>query len=406
MVGGLLLGYLLGLITRLPLRLPVTVAAAVMGLLLGSVSRPVAVLVFSLIGLLLGAFLGPIFSRFNQMYSGGERWYQRALAWALAHRALMMGVLVGGIALTGVAFTSIPSGFVPIEDQGYAIGFVQAPDGGSEQNTRQINARVAEIIRSEPEISTAVIISGFSLDGSAPNRGLFFVGAKNWDDRPNPDQFMDQIVERLNRKLSVIDGGRIFVVESPAIPGYGISGGFEFQLLDQSGGALSLPEFSSTANQLIGKALQTDLFSRVFTQFTPESPQLKVSVNRDQLAALDVDYGQAMQAFSFYFGGAYINDTFQEGRIRRVFVQSDAQFRATPQQLKSLFVNTRSGEPVPLAEVFTVGPTTGPAVIPHFNLFRSIKIDGSAAPGRSSGEAIKGMADTFAEQGTNGLGFD
>ncbi|MCT0219255.1 efflux RND transporter permease subunit [Synechococcus sp. CS-1329] len=405
-VGGLLLGYLLGLITRLPLRLPVTVAAAVMGLLLGSVSRPVAVLVFSLIGLLLGAFLGPIFSRFNQMYSGGERWYQRALAWALAHRALMMGVLVGGIALTGVAFTSIPSGFVPIEDQGYAIGFVQAPDGGSEQNTRQINARVAEIIRSEPEISTAVIISGFSLDGSAPNRGLFFVGAKNWDDRPNPDQFMDQIVERLNRKLSVIDGARIFVVEPPAIPGYGTSGGFEFQLLDQSGGALSLPEFSSTANQLIGKALQTDLFSRVFTQFTPESPQLKVSVNRDQLAALDVDYGQAMQAFSFYFGGAYINDTFQEGRIRRVFVQSDAQFRATPQQLKSLFVNTRSGEPVPLAEVFTVGPTTGPAVIPHFNLFRSIKIDGSAAPGRSSGEAIKGMADTFAEQGTNGLGFD
>jgi HAE1 family hydrophobic/amphiphilic exporter-1 len=312
----------------------------VLGLLLGGVSNPVSVVLFSLIGLLVGAFLGPIFSGFNRFYSAGEAWYQRALAWVLAHRPLMMGVLVGGIALTGVAFTSIPSGFVPVEDQGYAIGFVQAPDGGSEQNTRRINSRVAEIIRSEPEITTAVIISGFSLDGNAPNRGLFFVGAKNWDDRPNPDQFMDQIVERLNRKLSVIDGARIFVVEPPAIPGYGTSGGFEFQMLDQSGGALSLPEFFSNANQLIANALPTGLFSRVFTQFTPESPQLKVSVNREQLAALDVDYGQAMQAFSFYFGGAYINDTFQEGRIRRVFVQSDSQFRATPQQLKSLFVNS------------------------------------------------------------------
>ena len=105
---------------------------------------------------------------------------------------------------------------------------------------------------------------------------------------------------------------------------------------------------------------QTDIFSRVFTQFTPESPQLKIDVNRDRLAALDVDYGQAMQTFSFYFGGAYINDTFQEGKVRRVYVQADAPFRATPQQLRSLFVSNRTGEPIPLAEVFTVSPCHRP----------------------------------------------
>ncbi|MCP9823915.1 efflux RND transporter permease subunit [Synechococcus sp. EJ6-Ellesmere] len=406
LVAGLLLGYLLGLITRLPLRLPVTAAAAVLGLVLGGVARPLAVVIFALIGLALGFFLEPIFTRFNRFYASGERGYRKGLGWVLSHRILIMGVLVGGIALTGVAFTSIPSGFVPIEDQGYAIGFVQAPDGVSEQNTRAINTQVAEILRSEKDISNALLISGFSLDGNAPNRGLFFFGTRNWADRPDADQYMAAIVERLNRKMAAIDGARIFVVEPPAIPGYGTSGGFEFQLLDQSGGALSLPDFFTSANQLIAKAMPTGIFERVFTQFTPESPQLKVSVNRDQLAALDVDYGQAMQTFSFYFGGAYINDTFQEGKIRRVYVQADAPFRATPEQLKALFVSNRLGEPVPLAEVFTVEPATGPAVIPHFNLFRSIKVEGSPAPGRSSGEAIKGMQDTFSQLGINGLNFD
>ncbi|MBC1261849.1 RND transporter [Synechococcus sp. BSF8S] len=405
-VVGLLLGYLLGLITQLPLRLPFTIGAAIIGLVLGGVTQPFSVLIFALIGLALGFFLEPIFTRFNKLYAAGEGGYKKGLGWVLSHRVLIMGFLVGGIALTGVAFTSIPSGFVPIEDQGYAIGFVQAPDGASEQNTRVINKQVAEILRTEKDISTAVIISGFSLDGNAPNKGLFFFGTRNWSDRPDSDQFVDAIVERLNRKMAAIDGGRIFVVEPPAIPGYGTSGGFEFQMLDQSSGALSLPEFFANANQLIAKAMPTGIFSRVFTQFTPESPQLKVSVNRDQLAALNVDYGQAMQAFTFYFGGAYINDTFQEGKIRRVYVQSDAPFRATPQQLKSLFVNNRIGEPVPLAEVFTVEPATGPSVIPHFNLYRSIKVEGSPAPGRSSGQAIKGMTDAFDQLGTNGLSFD
>ncbi len=403
---GLLVGYLMGLITRLPLRLPVTILAAVLALVMGGVAQPLLVAGFASIGLLLGFFVLTIFARFNRLYEAAAGGYKRGLSWVLGHRTLIMAVLLGGIVLTGVAFTSIPSGFVPIEDQGYAIGFVQAPDGGSEQNTRKINAQVAEILRTEKAIDTAVIMSGFSLDGNAPNKGLFFFGAKNWDDRPDSDQFMDAIVERLNRKLAVIDGARIFVVEPPAIPGYGTSGGFEFQLLNQSGGALGLPEFFASANQLIVKATQTGIFSRVFTQFTPESPQLKVSVNRDRLAALNVDYGQAMQTFSFYFGGAYINDTFQEGKIRRVYVQAYAPFRATPQQLQSLFVNNRSGEPIPLAEVFTVEPVTGPAVIPHFNLYRSIKIEGSPAPGRSSGESIKGMQDTFSQLGINGLGFD
>jgi HAE1 family hydrophobic/amphiphilic exporter-1 len=222
---------------------------------------------------------------------------------------------------------------------------------------------------------------------------------------------VNAIVERLNRKLSVIDGARVFVVEPPAIPGYGASGGFEFQLLDQSGGALNLPEFAGVAGQLIGKANQArpdgrPLFSRVFTQFSAESPQLAVTVDRDRLATLGLDYGQAMRVFSFYFGGVYVNDTFQEGRVRRVFVQADGPFRATPQRLQAIFVTNTKGEPVPLAEVITVEPVTGPSIIPRFNLFRAIRVEGSAAPGRSSGQAIKGILGLFKGLDVPGIGYD
>lgn len=388
------------------------VIGAIYGLLVsGGFANPIPIALFGLLGLALGWFTPPIFRGFNRFYAGFERRYDGALGWGLSHRKLVMSVLVGGVVLTGVAFNAIPSGFVPVEDQGYAIGFVQAPDGTSVQKTSRVNAQVAEILRTEKDITSAAIFSGASLDGNAPNRGLFFFGTKNWDDRGDADQSVNAIVERLNRKLSVIDGARVFVVEPPSIPGYGASGGFEFQLLDQSGGALNLPQFAGVAGQLIGKANQAQpdgrpLFSRVFTQFSAESPQLAVTVDRDRLATLGLDYGQAMRTFSFYFGGVYVNDTFQEGRVRRVFVQADAPFRATPERLQAIFVTNAKGESVPLAEVITVEPITGPSIIPRFNLFRAIRVEGSAAPGRSSGQAIKGILGLFKGLDVPGIGYD
>jgi HAE1 family hydrophobic/amphiphilic exporter-1 len=405
---GTLLGYALKLITGRPLRLPGAIAGALLGCLIAGLVRPLVLIgLFTLIGLLIGWFLEPIFNRFNRFYAGMERRYQGALGWVLGRRGLIMALLVAGITLTAVAFNAIPSGFVPVEDQGYAIGFVQAPDGVSVQRTEQINARVAEILRGEEDITGAALFSGASLEGNAPNRGLFFFGTRNWDDRPGADRSVGAIVGRLNAAFAQrIDGARVFVVEPPAIPGYGQSGGFEFQLLDRSGGAFSLPDFFQQAQRLIAQASQNPNLARVRTLFTPESPQLRVDVNRERLAALNVDYGQAMATFSSYFGSTYVNDTFEGGKVRRVFVQADDSFRATPEQLEALYVNSRAGEPIPLSEVFSVRPTTGPSVIPHFNLYRSIRVDGDAAPGSSSGQAIKAMAGEFRNLGQTSIGYD
>jgi hydrophobic/amphiphilic exporter-1 (mainly G- bacteria), HAE1 family len=407
-LAGLLVGFALQRVTGLPLRLPVTIAGAAAGLALGGVPNLLPVLIFTAIGLLLGFFINPIFATFNRFYARVESGYRGLLGWVLDHRRVVLGVLVGGIALTAVAFNAMPSGFVPTEDQGYAIGFVQAPDGVSLEQTEQVNRQVGGILRSEQVngVQSAALFSGASLQGNAPNRGIFFLGTENWDQRQSPERSVGAIVQRLNAKLQAVQGARVFVVEPPAVPGYGTGDGFELQLLDQSGGAFSLPELAEQANTLIRNATQTGVFSRVFTQFSPESPQLEVLVDRDRMAALGVDYGEAMSTFSIYFGGSYVNDTFVEGQARRIYVQADAAYRSRPESLTELFVRNSSGQPVPLAQFFTVRPTTGPSVIARFNLFRAVQVEGNAAAGRSSGDAINAIRSQVEQLDVQGLGYD
>ena len=174
------------------------------------------------------------------------------------------------------------------------------------------------------------------------------------------------------------------VVEPPSIPGYGTGGGFEFQLLDQSSGVYSLNQFFDSANQIIDSGKTNPVLGTIYTLFSPQAPQYKIDVDREQMASLGVDFGSAMSAFSVNFGGAYVNDTFQEGKVRRVYVQADEVSRATPQRLSSIYVANSKGEQVPLSEFFTVQKAVGPSVIPHFNLYRSIKIDGTPNEGKSS----------------------
>ena len=406
LAAGLLLGFLVRLLTGLPLRLPLTIAGGVAGLLLPGVGSPLTALAFTVAGGVFGWATPVIFRWFNRGYARTESGYHRGLAWVLSHRTLIMGALLAGIALTAVAFNTIAGGFVPVEDQGYAIGIVQAPDGGSLETTRQINLRVAAILREEKDIESAAVFSGANLAGNAPNRGLFFFGTRNWSERPNQEQAMEAIVQRLNRSFATIDGARIIVIEPPAIPGYGTGGGFEFQLLNRGGGILSDAQFFETAQRLIGNANGSGLFDRVFTQFSPEAPQLEILVDRDRMASLGVDFQSAMQAFSLNIGSFYVNDTFEGGRVRKVFVQADGPFRTTPDQLRALYTKNAAGEPVALSEFIQIKPVTGPAVIPRFNLFRSILVEGTPAAGRSSGQAINDIRQLFEELSVNGVSFD
>ena len=408
-VAGGLIGFIASKITGMPLRLPLAVGGAVVGLVITGVlfSNPLPVLLFTTIGLGVGYFIPVIFTNFNRLYSGFEQRYALILDAVLKARPVVMAALAAGILLTGFAFTRIPGGFVPIEDQGYAIGFIQAPDGASNEKTQAISRQVAAVLRSEEDISSAALFSGASLDGNAPNKGFFFFGTKHWDERPGPEHTVGAVVKRLNAKMyGSIDGARVFVVEPPSIPGYGNGGGFEFQLLDKSSGVYALNEFFGSARQIMQAGNANPILNRVYSLFSPQAPQYKVDVDREQMASLGVDFGSAMSAFSINFGGAYVNDTFQEGKVRRVYVQADDVSRATPQKLSAIHVANAKGEQIPLSEFFTVKQTVGPSVIPHFNLYRSIKIEGAPKEGNSSGQAIAAMKQVFSQGSFPGLGFD
>ena len=408
-VAGGLIGFIASKITGMPLRLPLAVGGAVVGLVITGVlfSNPLPVLLFTTIGLGVGYFIPVIFTNFNRLYSGFEQRYASILDAVLKARPVVMVALVAGILLTGFAFTRIPGGFVPIEDQGYAIGFIQAPDGASNEKTQTISRQVAAVLRSEEDISSAALFSGASLDGNAPNKGFFFFGTKHWDERPGPEHTVGAVVKRLNAKMyGSIDGARVFVVEPPSIPGYGNGGGFEFQLLDKSSGVYALNEFFGSARQIMQAGNANPILNRVYSLFSPQAPQYKVDVDREQMASLGVDFGSAMSAFSINFGGAYVNDTFQEGKVRRVYVQADDVSRATPQKLSAIYVANAKGEQIPLSEFFTVKQTVGPSVIPHFNLYRSIKIEGTPKEGNSSGQAIAAMKQVFSQGSFPGLGYD
>ena len=408
-VAGGLIGFIASKITGMPLRLPLAVGGAVVGLVITGVlfSNPLPVLTFTTIGLGVGYFIPVIFTNFNRLYSGFEQRYALILDAVLKARPVVMAALAAGILLTGFAFTRIPSGFVPIEDQGYAIGFIQAPDGASNEKTQAISRQVAAVLRSEEDISSAALFSGASLDGNAPNKGFFFFGTKHWDERPGPEHTVGAVVKRLNTKMySSIDSARVFVVEPPSIPGYGNGGGFEFQLLDKSSGVYALNEFFGSARQIMQAGNANPILNRVYSLFSPQAPQYKVDVDREQMASLGVDFGSAMSAFSINFGGAYVNDTFQEGKVRRVYVQAEDVSRATPQKLSAMYVSNAKGEQIPLSEFFTVKQTVGPSVIPHFNLYRSIKIEGTPMEGNSSGQAIAAMKQVFSQGTFPGLGYD
>ncbi|GIR23888.1 MAG: hypothetical protein CM15mP38_0710 [Synechococcus sp.] len=274
-IGGLI-GFIASKISGLPLRLPFTVGGAAVGVITTGVifSNPIpVVLVFTAIGGGVGYFIPVIFTNFNRFYGGFEQRYALILDAVLKARPIVMAALAAGILLTGFAFTRIPGGFVPIEDQGYAIGFIQAPDGVSNEKTLAINRQVAAVLRSEEDISSAALFSGASLDGNAPNKGLFFIGMKHWDERPGPGHTVGAVVKRLNAKMyGAIDGGRVFVVEPPSIPGYGTGGGFEFQLLDKSSGVYSLNEFFGSAQQIMQAwNSEPDLESRLFAVLSPGS---------------------------------------------------------------------------------------------------------------------------------------
>lgn len=317
--------------------------------------------------------------------------YRRLLGHLLKYKLAMAVLFFVGLGLTYVVFTHVPTGFVPDEDQGYFIIVVQAPSGASLEYTKAIGKQVSAMLANEPEIDGTFSIAGFSFSGAAANQGLIFVPLKPYGQRKGEAHTASAILNRVRPRLFGISGAIVFAALPPAIQGLGQFGGFQFVVQDQT--AHPLPELASTAQAFLQESRQRKDLVGLYTPFTANDPQYLITIDREKAKSLHVPLSQITDTLGVYMGSAYVNDFDFNNRSYRVYVQADKQFRSESRDMKEFYVRSDSGAMVPLDNLISVTQTTTPQVISHYNLFRSAEIDGSAAPGYSSGQAIAAMEE-------------
>jgi HAE1 family hydrophobic/amphiphilic exporter-1 len=332
---------------------------------------------------------GRFFSVINRGIEKGTDGYVHLLKRSLSMRPLML--VLFGVSLLGTwwLFESVPSAFVPEEDEGYFISVLQAPAGASLEYTTNLAKQAEAILFKDPDIQAAFSVVGFSFSGAAPNNGLIFTRLKNYDERPKKSQSLQAVLGRVRGPMLSIPGGLVIPFAPPGIQGLSVFGGFQYELLDQTGGDIS--GLADTLGSFIAKSNESGQVVGLFSPFRANDPQLVVDIDRDKARSLDVPLREVTDALQVFLGSAYVNDFDFNNRSYRVYVQADQQYRSDPKDLRQLYARSSKGSMVSLDSVVRTSETTAPQVISHFNLFRSAEINGAAAPGLSSGEALQAM---------------
>ncbi|MEW6490969.1 MAG: efflux RND transporter permease subunit [Cyanobacteriota bacterium] len=350
--------------------------------------------------------IGWLFDRFNGFLNWTRRGYQRSLTFLTHFKAVVIGLFIVFLGLTVWLFTVVPSAFLPEEDQGYFITIVQAPEGVSLNYTSDVMRQAEEIILKEPDVIGTFAVGGFAFSGNSPNKGLIFTTLKPWEERTRPDQSAQAVIGRLFGAFSAISEARLLPINPPAIQGLGSTGGFTFQLQDRRGNETLDPMLQAMGQILMQANQPSSGLQRVFSTFEANTPQLLVEVDRNRAKALGVAIDEIFSTLQTFLGSQYVNDFTLDQRTYRVYVQADSEYRSNPEDINSLYVRSSQNQMIPLGNLVRVTPITGAQTINHYNLFRSIEITGSAAPGLSSGQAIQTMERIAQKALTPGLGYE
>jgi HAE1 family hydrophobic/amphiphilic exporter-1 len=332
--------------------------------------------------------------------------YGKAIRQVLRLRYLVLLLFVGGLYATVYLYQHTPTAFLPTEDQNYLICIVQTPPGASLTYTSDVAQKAVDIIRKDDDVYGTFAVMGFSLSGgSSSNYGLIFVPLKSVDLRKKkgPGHSASDIYQYLAPKLFGVPGGIVAIFEPPAIQGLGNFGGFSFELQDL--GRNTLQDLDRVAHQIIGASRQGGKLVGLYTSYTANDPQLLITIDRVKAKALSVPVSQINSALNVYMGSAYINDFNYNNRSYRVYVQARQSARMTPGDLRRFYVRSDTGQMVTLDNLVTIAQASGPQVISHYNLFRSAEIDGSAAPGYSTGEGLSNMEALAKQNMIQGMAY-
>ncbi|MGA1624588.1 MAG: efflux RND transporter permease subunit [Prochlorothrix sp.] len=352
----------------------------------------------------IGGVLGAGFDRFNGFLDQVRGTYRNSLERLNRIKPLVLAVFVALLVMTGWLYRSVPSAFLPEEDQGYFITLVGAPSGVSLSYTHEVMERAEAEILSLPGVRATFVVGGFGFSGSTSNRGIIFTTLKPWDER-GPAESVQALIGQLFGKFSQITEANVFPVNPPAIQGLGQFGGFQYQLQDRRG-SLSINDLTQKLGEMLVAANQHPDLLNVFSTYSASTPQFILEVNRDRAKALDVNIDDVFDTLQTYIGSRYVSDFPLGQRTYRVYVQADQQFRASPDDIGNLYVRSERDEMISLGNLVSLRSTIGAQTINHYNLYRSIEINGAAAPGVSSGAALTAMEAVSAQILPPSLGYE
>jgi multidrug efflux pump len=332
-----------------------------------------------------------VFAWFDRAFGATTRGYDKGLVRAVKHPGRMFIAYAGILVVMGVLYVRLPTSFLPQEDVGFIYGQVQTPPGATKERTwAALDTAREYFLNQEKDIVEGVLtVAGFNFAGTGQNSGLLFIKLRDWDERGKASQSSQALATRASAYFATIKDAMIIAVVPPAVMELGNAAGFDMQL--QNRGGLSHEDFLAARNVLLGEAGKNPLLVGVRPNGVEDAPQFRLDIDREKASALGVPITDINQTLATAWASSYVNDFIDKGRVKRVYVQGEPDSRMQPQDLDLWYVRNRQGGMVPFSAFATGEWSYGPQKLTRFNGVPSYQIQGSAAPGRSSGEAMNIM---------------
>jgi hydrophobe/amphiphile efflux-1 (HAE1) family protein len=347
----------------------------------------------------------PFFKWFDRMFNLARNRYVAMVGHVISKKLPYLLIYALIVAVLGYLFQRMPTAYLPNEDQGIMYVQVSLPPGSTLEQTEQVMDQVRRYFLEDEKntVASCFTLAGRGFAGSGQNVGLSFIKLKDWDVRRSEDLKVNAVVGRAMRKFSKIRNARVFAFPPPAVMELGRAGGFDFELQDRSG--VGHEALMAARGQLLGMAAKDSRLVRVRPSGLEDVSQYRIDVDWERAGALGVPIDAIHTTISAAFGGAYVNDFIQGGRVKRVYVQADAPFRMLPNDLARLYVRNNAGTMTPFSAFASGHWIYGAPLLERFNSFPACNIWGEPSPGRSSGEAMQAMQEIAAKM-PKGIGFD
>ncbi|HAK8209377.1 TPA: efflux RND transporter permease subunit [Salmonella enterica] len=346
------------------------------------------------------------FGWFNTRFDHSVNHYTNSVSGIVRNTGRYLIIYLLIVVGMAVLFLRLPTSFLPEEDQGVFLTMIQLPSGATQERTQKVLDQVTHyyLNNEKANVESVFTVNGFSFSGQGQNSGMAFVSLKPREERNGEENSVEAVIARATRAFSQIRDGLVFPFNMPAIVELGTATGFDFELIDQGG--LGHDALTKARNQLLGMvAKHPDLLVRVRPNGLEDTPQFKLDVDQEKAQALGVSLSDINETISAALGGYYVNDFIDRGRVKKVYVQADAQFRMLPGDINNLYVRSANGEMVPFSTFSSARWIYGSPRLERYNGMPSMELLGEAAPGRSTGEAMS-LMENLASQLPNGIGYD